>query len=507
MYTSEASKLLLSDVETRAAKFALNNDRELFRVFLNIAEEYCADNQLVMGGAYGLALLTREVLTKDDYFMEIYADEALTTARELAELMFKAHSPHVDTRSVAVQTEIKLKEMVISVDSRRLVKVHKLDSPKAIKMTQLIGSARVSGLFTGREVMCTTPEVQIIAIYRTLYSPAQCGQWKAARESEQTLYKVLEDSLNVPEIIGGDSDGDDTETEDGLSADGGEYVLGGRDGPRNKRHGPRHNRGQKQHRTAPSSPALPAGQNTSNPHKDNSGKILRAVHARGGILLGDFALEALGFRGPSAGRLQFISDAEPDETCSALSAELRRKVIYKNQPVNIPGDFQLRKYTLSIADSKGEEFVGDMYNSTVFELIPCAEAVLYGKACRVPSLWVLLRFRFMEIWTLKIVAALARDKGLTGMLAGLKLRAQALLQGMDVLRDRAHNAPAVELFPLSGYVGTYMREDVVKKKLIRASGENFSTYYPYKAVLKKEALVQKPLLTAMAGGPAIPGRG
>ena len=185
------------------------------------------------------------------------------------------------------------------------------------------------------------------------------------------------------------------------------------------------------------------------------------------VLIGEFAMARLnGISDPA--RVQFLT-AEPIEDLERRVSRLARnyKVIAVKYTLNIPDDFQIVKHTIYLTGAREQVAVADVFNSPAYELIPysCVNSV------RVANPWVILRFLFIDIWVLRLVAHISKVDAAT-----TAARVSAVLARCDLLRTYiAKDLAATFQFD---YVGNYVNESVAKKKLIKELGERFPTFYP-----------------------------
>jgi hypothetical protein len=91
--------------------------------------------------------------------------------------------------------------------------------------------------------------------------------------------------------------------------------------------------------------------------------------------------------------------------------------------------------------------------------------------------WVILRFLFIDVWTLKLILNIGTDNP-----DFIKRRIQQLIANCDLTRTLALSClkEPEKIFQLTNYVGSFIDENVAKKKLIKELGERFPVYYPAK---------------------------
>jgi Methylase involved in ubiquinone/menaquinone biosynthesis len=421
---------ILPSLQEEAIQFVMDNDRLLYRPFFEAAERFCAANNVLLGGRVGIDLLIGRPLRPDSFFWELYCEDTFNKAKALAHELAEVHSPHIPARTVALQTNIRHREFTIFVEARILFKIYALRPHKDISLIDLMGPVTRGGYFTGVSIKCIPEEIQLMDIYRNLYTPAKNALWEQELESEQKLYETIRGVLvdKVAQKIRGASE-----------------------------------------------PKL----------FDPTPELLKLAAEHGWVVVGDFALSKLGFT-QSPKRLQLICSEIPSEIARIVGRRCKGTAVQTVQHnLNIPSDFQITKHTLYISNGQVRVPAADIYNCTAFEMIPFVEveldtkmptAVRTAKAkapkLRIGNPWVLLRFLFMDIWVLKLIL----NSDVRGQ-AFIHGRIRELVSMSEKVRDAAYkDLPAT--FQLNNYGGQYISETVAKKRIIKERGERFPMYYP-----------------------------
>jgi hypothetical protein len=448
---------ILPKIGPSAEQFIMDNDRMLYRVFFELTERFCAEHHVIIGGRIGADLLVGRAFTKDSFQWDLYCDDAFANAKLLTGVLATAHSPHIPARTVALDTNIKHKEFTISVNARPLFKIFALDKYRGVDMAKLMKPPTRPGYFTESPMLCISEELQLIDMYRALYSPSHIADWATDLETESALF---------PMVCGA-----------------------GRDA------------------TINASPA----------NKPQHASIC-AIHAKlmsykdprdhDYVLIGDLALLMRGIddtarSGGHSSRLQFITGAPIESvvvhfdrvikgargtgrTGGAVSGGIvggsngskaasmtASKIIFARYLLNIPGDFQIVKYTLYLTTGKDQTPLADVFNSAQYELIPFTPITYENQGAaasyRVANLWVLMRFLFIDIWALRLIAALSG--GSPDAKISTRKASAAAVRACIV-------ADVASTFQLVNYTGVYVNEAVAKKKLIKALGDRFPPYYP-----------------------------
>lgn len=179
-------------LKSRAEQFVLENDRYLYLVFFKAVEKYCHTNRIIIGGDVGIAMLLEQPVNKNVFFWDLYCENAFVNAKNIADLLHDCASPHIDKRTVALQTNIKHKEFTISVNARQLFKIMGLYSTDKISIYDVINPSIIPSYFTQLTVKIMPAEMQLIKIYNDLYSPNQAPEWEGLLAVEEIVFRKLE---------------------------------------------------------------------------------------------------------------------------------------------------------------------------------------------------------------------------------------------------------------------------------------------------------------------------
>jgi hypothetical protein len=428
---------VVDKLRPEAEKFVLENDRMLFAPFFAAAEKFFVDNNVVVGGKIGIDLLTNNTtITKDSFVWDVYTDDTFATAKELADSLSKVESSHIPARTVALQTSIRHREFIIYVNTRLLFKIYSMDKYRGLQLISVMGPVKRKGYFSDAILNVIPEEIQLIDIYRTLYSPSKSKFWSLDIETEEIIYNQIRDSIEekATEITGG----------------------------------ARFNR-----------PAC------------DQILIHKIIATSSNVLIGDYALSLIAEKSASINpsRLQFISDVPIEDLVSRIEKVLtsdknaarkigvdRVKISSVKYNIHIPSDFQITKHTLYAIVGQDQTPIADVFNSTTYEMIPYWIVSYDGKNIKIGNPFVLLKYQFIDIWILKLIMNIGNEKK-----EFLKTRIKSLILHTDYLRELVKKLMASnveKLFQLENYEGININELTAKKKLIKEIGERFANYYP-----------------------------
>jgi hypothetical protein len=363
-------------------------------------------------------------------------------AKSLADALYNVTDPHVSSKTVSMRTDLKHKEFTVTVHGRLFFKIFSLDKYRGIELIKLMGPAARPGYLTKQPIKLISEEMQLIDIYRTMYSPLKVPNWQNFLAAEDKLYNLIKETIakkSTHEISGGD----------------------------------------------------PRVEEMFGSHEKITKSFIDEILISGfiksvnGIIIGDYALNALGLE-QSPSRIQIISDRNMDEVVKSVEVSLGQtkknikdiKIKYIKYPLNIPSDFQITKHTVYLVNQEQIPIM-DVFNCTQYELIPYTIGSGDYKGMFIANPWVLLRFKFIDLWVLKIILNLGTDNP-----EFIRKRSHNIIDSVEKLRNYVHKMikeNPLDIFQLTNYAGVYTNELVAKKKLIKEVGIRFPIYYPVKA--------------------------
>jgi hypothetical protein len=154
MNTNAITELLES-----ASAYMIENDRSLFYPYFEAAEKFCADNDIIIGGNVGVDLLLGRKIHHESQPWDLYCSEPYQTAKTLADTLYGVKNAHIDNTTCALQTNIKNRELTITIDTRIMFRIY---------------------LIFPREIV-------LIGLYQGLYTPAKFKLWQQLIDNEAKL--------------------------------------------------------------------------------------------------------------------------------------------------------------------------------------------------------------------------------------------------------------------------------------------------------------------------------
>jgi hypothetical protein len=437
MYSSDLINKLLE----QASEYVLKNDRYLYKPFFEASEKLIAEKS-VIGGATGIDLLLSAPITKNSFEWELYAESPYVFGKQLADILVNVNAPFVfteDTRPVEVKltTKLRNKELELQIGNRLLFRIYAIGMYRGVSLMDVMKPSVTPGYY-GNMVQCVPEEIQLITIYRKLYSPLFCKEWPDLVQKEQQLYELVKSERKIGGYtVSGESDytaddlDDTTYTTD--STDSTNYIGG----------------------------------------------VDQLLDLESVVVCGDYAFSTLfGNELPKFARLQVISD-DVKRTIADITAQVPTATYVKYE-LHLPNDFQIVKYIVYKDATKTRSIV-DIFNCAEFEIIP----FVVSNNTRIANLWVLLRIMFIDIWTIRLLINAGSGTSFSTE------RIKTLIKLTEKIRNvqSVENAETVEntefkdVFPKSNYYGVYVNESVVKTQMLKELGERLQPYIPKKIEL------------------------
>lgn len=416
-----------------AKKFILDNDRMMFEPFFKCAEEFCEENDVLIGGNVGIDLLVNNPLTIDSFKWDLYTMDVYEKSKKLIDKLYQINSPHIPVETLMLQTNIINKEYSIYVDTRLLFVLRSMNIHRGINLIKLMVPPTAESYFTKHKLKCVSEELQLIGLYQILYTPNATSQWEHVALNETKLYEKVKENLEKKSLtIVKESQQVEGSSEDDNPKIKSNFII-------------------------------------------NYNDIIIDNFADDIIIVNDIAFNELNITKYDNPRLEFITNIDIYE----LSKRIERTAIdsgmddaeitYRYFKTNIPNDLRLTKCTL-YANRKNKQIpIADVYNSTAFELIPFVKI----EEKKIGNLFVLLRFLFIRIWMLKFVLNIKiSNQNNADALSNTIVELIEIADNLRELYKEKLNNPT-ELFQLHNYDGIYL-DPTIKKK----TRKFISDYYP-----------------------------
>jgi hypothetical protein len=242
------------------------------------------------------------------------------------------------TLYVRLNTTIRNQEFAINIDNFNLIQLFNVDA----NLAKILGASKPDPISLLRKV---PPEIELIDIYHRLYQPNFHKTWSVLLLHEGELWIDFQKAL--PKIV-------KTPIADG-----------GNESPK---------------QITP----------------DVVANWIRTVDDC--IIVGNFALACMQTTCPSTGAIQLIAP-NPKLIIDILKRRIGVPVIVKKYELNLPTDYRLKKYVISVATGSTITYVANIYNSGGYELVPYVQINNF----RIGTLTVLLRFIFIDLWFFRLL--------------------------------------------------------------------------------------------------------
>lgn len=183
------------------------------------------------------------------------------------------------------------------------------------------------------------------------------------------------------------------------------------------------------------------------------------VEIPGQVIIGDQALVHMGLLQKRNRHLQIITSAPPEHVAEIVSKCVKRPTTVVKHSVSLPGDFQLTKHTVYAIVGDGKQRpVLEMFNSTSYEVVATMTA---ADGTVVGSHWTILRFLLLDLWLMKLVRS-SRDSasGLDRIISIV----DGIARSAETVFAEVRKLDPARLFPVDGYVGVNIAENVMRKK-------------------------------------------
>lgn len=454
-------------------------ERLRYEVFYETIEKYVSsftyknDRTIMVGGTIGIDLLLEKERSIEDFQYELYSEMEFIHANDLTNLLEETNVINSSPFIISLKTTIPNLKYQIIIDSRIMVTIYKL--PK--NSYELILPVKVNTFDKKNKVLVISPEIQLLDIYRSLYSPNESEDWESILYDETKLFhhlkKRIQEQSNLLTVIA-------ASPASNISAD----IMGGTEH---------------------------IEKITTEERKRISLHLLKdfIIGNPNVVLIGEYACSII--LGTEIGTtiLQIISQNNLDDDFLQIE-RIIHTILNKDIPVvklvrdlHIMQDFRLRRTTIKIGDQEtGQKEILYIYNSANYDLIPfnSIHSEITEKKLNLGNPFVILRFLLIEFWIIRWIRQLGSideqyAKGRLDTILGilLKLRSVLAKEGEEVVKKRRRTIninteyfdsllqPTLRIFPSDSkdYIGSYDDENISIKIIIKDLNRKYFDYYPY----------------------------
>lgn len=414
----EKSLTRLDDIYQEADKAILKH-RNTLDVYFKIIDEYIKENKLIKSDIYELIdAYSSKVpsMDKKNPYYTLYSCQALIDANKLTNILAEKNE------YVVLSTKILNHEFEIAIEGMKLITI------KHIKVYKEVSVIEVMKSFYGY----LAPELEIMMLYKKLYSPHWASEWDDNLKVEPQLHDICKSRLDtIRGYVGGKQTWIESKTQII------NYILG-------------------------------------------------SAYRNELILTGEVAYDIYTTKHPKLNdifqmgekKVQLIGDISPDELVARLNKlNLDGIITYKRQSLHIPFDERQQKYTFYSQYNDRTCIIFELYNNTEYELIPYHEIKVDNNIIMIGTFQFGLYMTYIDIWVIQLISAIGQlhEKSKYNKLS-------VLYDLVDKYRNIIYDKSYLELFKeYKHFKGTYKDEKLYYKTLLVSA--NVQPYTP--SVYKK----------------------
>lgn len=453
MYSINYLDKIWNDVENKIYAERLNYIKiyEIIEGYISEFNKESSKSSIMIGGTMGINLLLQKERTIDDFEYELYAEDAFLHANNLINKIDASFTniknkedkeKNREKNIMFLKTTIPNIKYQIIIDLRVIITIFKLIE----NAYDLILPMKFKTFDKKHDILVVSPEILLIDIYRTLYSPNQASDWEKSLNNEVKLFKHLKNRLSF-------------ETEKKGSSE---------------------------------------NQITQNDRKLIELNILKQfiTNNKNVILIGEHALKVIIGTEKTTPVIQIISQniIEDDfiEIEKIIKSTYKRNLLVTKltRELNIMKDFRIRRTTIKIGDKSSQKDIIYIYNSGQYDLLPFNTATddETKKFIQIGNPFVLLRFLLIDFWMVRWIKYIS---GIDESFAEQRL--SSILNKILILRTRMQfksdanidtkyfdSVSDLRIFQSlsSDYIGFYDDENISQKLLIKDLTKKFYDYYP-----------------------------
>lgn len=430
----------------------IKKERERYSIVYETIDKYISENisekKLLIGGSSGVNLLIKKEKSIDDYKYELYSEESFFHANnlsnEIAKNLINDEDPN-PMKIVVLRSTIPHMKYQIVVDSRVLVIIFDLGKDRnGVSPVDIIKPVKVDNFDKKNKLLVLSPEMQLIDIYRTLYSPKFAGEWENTLHDENKLFKMLLDNFKSGGV----------EIKDKKVRENIQNII------------------------------------LNNFVKNNKNCALLGEHAIYMIDSSIFEIKSF--------VVQIISERDINQDFADICKIIAEKVgadipvVKYTKNLHIMQDFRLFRTTIKIGDKQSgqQKEIMYIYNSAHYDLIPINRFISGNEFIQIGNPFVLLRFLLIDFWIIRwIYASGGIDESFSNArLASIrdkiiKLRSLLSFGEKDITtigETHISNDSSTKIFQPNSeeYIGNYENEEISQKEKIKDVQKKYYDYYP-----------------------------
>lgn len=179
------------ELKDKAKELVRNTDRMLYWPFLEHIEKFAVDNSCYLAGDLAISRIIGKCdVGFCDATYELYCDNVYPTGQRLATELYELKSPFLSSRTVALQTVLKHRELTLSINARILVRMFGMERIRGRKLPYVLPA----GPYLPMEAL-------LVGVYRCLYSPCVVARWPELSELESGLFRKYYSGVKDTNLI------------------------------------------------------------------------------------------------------------------------------------------------------------------------------------------------------------------------------------------------------------------------------------------------------------------
>lgn len=439
-------------------------ERKQYDTYYSSIDEYVStytikENCVMIGGRIGIDLLLEKKRGIGDFTYDLYSENAFIHANNLCNFL-EIHNLKDDI--IFLKTVIPSIKYTIFINMRPIVFIYTI----SINSFKLIAPIKVKTFDKKYSVLVLSPEIQLIDIYRILYSPQRVDEWKDILVDERRLFKFLHQRIYSQEIKGGDENESKNEE----------------------------NESEKENEENENENESKNIEITLNDRKKIQFLLMKYFVSNNPhiVLIGEHAFKIISKNNESLLTMiiQVISENDPEIDLKEIE-----KIIHKDFPsfplskltreLHIMQDFRIRRTTIKISSKE----IMYIYNAAHYDLIPFNNIYHNMMKIQLGNIFVILRFLLLDFWMIRWIL----ESGSINELYA-KQRLQSILNKLLFLRKQIQKSfkkfsinpilfdgkGLLKIFTSNPkeYLGIYEDEVISQKIMIKQLPKKFYDYYP-----------------------------
>jgi hypothetical protein len=423
------------------------DERNNYEKYYRIIETYIAKNQIIVGGDMGVDILMNKERDINDYHYELYSSLAFPYANDLVNMLSPVDISETASKNsnnkkiiVFLKTTIPDIKYQVFIDHRVVISFYKL-SEHAIDLIKPVEKKS----WMGETILVVSPEIQLVDIYRTLYSPHQISEWKDAIDKEVRLFSYLRQRINT--------------------------IKGSLEKEREK-----------------------SAKISFEEKKLLELNILKdfVQNNHNVVLLGEHSLHILNGTTLTSTVIQIISQNSLENDSAAVEKivkkHLGQRVTAVTKDIHVMQDFRIRRTIIKVGEPAKE--IMYIYNSANFDLIPFNTVLDNRKSeaktnfIQMGNPFVLLRFLLIDLWMVRWIMKLggidenfAQQRQDSILSKIVTLRSQLIGKNNNINEKYYTQTSDMQIFQENNYIGQYVDEIIsVKEKM--QSDKRYNDYFP-----------------------------